>query len=567
LAITGANLANQKEAVKQERRLSMDNRPYNTAIVDRWPELAFRNWGSAHSIIGSFDDLNAASVDDVARFFRTYYAPNNAVLAVVGDLSIAETKRRIESFFGSIPAQKPARPPDLAEPPAAGPRSDVYRDPLAQVPALIVGWPGPPRHSPDFSALWMADVLLTGGDSSRFQQNLVKGRQSVLSYEANLAWPFDGPSAYREPNVYAMYFVHKPDVTGKQVLGHVEEELAKIAREGVDARELERARTFLRAARIRELQSTLARATQLAHHEMFDGKPERITTLLDEATAATPARIQAVVKKYLTAGRRIALEIAPAPNQKKPAAEVETAKSNPSEAPPPPPKEQPPATPPLAVLKLPPMFETKLASGLLVVLAEDARFPLVTVRLAFGAGRKFDPADRPGLAEAVASLLAEGTKTRTSRQIAEEAASIGGSVSANAGPDTLTVAGSALAEHTTRLLDLVADVVRNPSFPADEVALYKQNRKQSLIESRSHADFLAEERIHEVVFGSHPYARVNPTPESIDALDAATLERFRAAHLVPNNGVLIVLGKLPPRVQLLKAIAARLGTWEPKTLP
>src|SRR5881394_3709301 len=100
LAITAPNLANQKEAVKEERRLSFDNRPYNTAIIDVWPQLAFKNWQSAHSLIGSFEDLNSASVSDVARFFKTYYAPNNVILSIVGDIRLPEAKKWIEAYFG-----------------------------------------------------------------------------------------------------------------------------------------------------------------------------------------------------------------------------------------------------------------------------------------------------------------------------------------------------------------------------------------------------------------------------------------------------------------------------------
>src|SRR5205814_4787291 len=119
LDITAENLANQKEAVKQERRLSFDNRPYSTAIIEHWPQLAFRNWQNSHSLIGSFEDLNAASVDDVARFFKTYYAPNNAVLSVVGDIRISEAKKLIAAYFADIPSQPQPKRPNLAEPAGA----------------------------------------------------------------------------------------------------------------------------------------------------------------------------------------------------------------------------------------------------------------------------------------------------------------------------------------------------------------------------------------------------------------------------------------------------------------
>src|SRR5579883_3375185 len=113
LSITDENLKNQKEAVKQERRLSFDNRPYSTAIVDRWPQLSFRNWQNYHSLIGSFEDLNAASVADVAKFFKTYYAPNNAVLVIVGDIQNGAAKKLVETYFADIPAQPQPQHPDL----------------------------------------------------------------------------------------------------------------------------------------------------------------------------------------------------------------------------------------------------------------------------------------------------------------------------------------------------------------------------------------------------------------------------------------------------------------------
>src|SRR6476619_586543 len=116
LSINDENLKNQKEAVKQERRLSFDNQPYATAIVDVWPTLMYKNWQSSHSLIGSFEDLNAATVEDVAEFFKTHYAPDNAGLVIVGDIQIADAKKLIETYFGDIPSQPKPKRPDLTEP-------------------------------------------------------------------------------------------------------------------------------------------------------------------------------------------------------------------------------------------------------------------------------------------------------------------------------------------------------------------------------------------------------------------------------------------------------------------
>jgi predicted Zn-dependent peptidase len=315
LAINQASLDNQKEAVKQERRLSFDNQPYSTAIVDRWPELAFQNWQNSHSLIGSFEDLNAATVEDVARFFRTHYAPNNAVLVISGDISVPEAKRLVELYFADIPPQPQPKPPDMTEPARTGPLTETYRDRLARVPAVVIGYPGPARRTPAFHAMVILDLVLTGGDSSRFQQNLVKGRKSVIQFEANLGWPFAGPTDYKDPGVYAMMLMYNPAFEGGEIVAQVEEELGKVREGGVTPEELERARTYLRASRIRQLQSSHQRAHLLGKYELLDGKPEYINTELDDFLAVTPAEVQAAAREYLDARKRTVLDIVPAPEE------------------------------------------------------------------------------------------------------------------------------------------------------------------------------------------------------------------------------------------------------------
>jgi predicted Zn-dependent peptidase len=312
LAITEENLANQKEAVKEERRLRLDNQPYVTAIVDVWPQLAFRNWSNSHSLIGSFEDLDAATVEDVSKFFKTYYAPNNAVLVLVGHFDPDEAGKLVETYFGDIePQPQPARP-DLSEPHPEGERAAVYEDPHAQVPALILSVPGPERRSPDYYAVAMLDVILTAGDSSRFQQNLVKGRESVIQYEANLGWPFSSPADYVDPGAYGIFLVHHPHFTGRQIAAQVSEELARIQNDGVGAEELARARTFVKAQSLRQLQSSIRRAQLLGQHELLDGDAGLVNTELDRFLEVGAEEIQAAAQKYFRPGVRTLLEIVPA---------------------------------------------------------------------------------------------------------------------------------------------------------------------------------------------------------------------------------------------------------------
>jgi predicted Zn-dependent peptidase len=312
LAITDANLANQKEAVKQERRLSFDNQPYATAIVDTWPQLAYQNWHNSHSLIGSFEDLNAATTADVRNFFRTYYAPNNAVLAIVGDIDIPAAKKLIETYFGDIPRQPAPQRPDLSEP-AATPKTEVVHDKLARVPAVVIGYPGPKRRSPDYYAMYMVDAILTGGTSSRFNLDLVKGKESVIQYEANLGWPFAGPTDYRDPEDYGINLLYKPNFTGKQIVDQVQGEIDRLQNEGVSPQELQRVRALVESTYIQQLQNSLSRARLLAQYEAFDHDPNYINTELDRFLAVTPEQVQAAAKKYLSPAHRVVMEILPAP--------------------------------------------------------------------------------------------------------------------------------------------------------------------------------------------------------------------------------------------------------------
>src|SRR5690606_11215624 len=138
LAVTQENLDNQRDAVKQERLMSFDNQPYATALLERWPEVAYTNWQNTHSLIGSFEDLDAASVEDVGEFFHTYYAPNNAVLVISGDFDLEEARKLTEFYFGDIPAQPQPERFALDEPESVAPVFHRVVDPLAQVPGLVL---------------------------------------------------------------------------------------------------------------------------------------------------------------------------------------------------------------------------------------------------------------------------------------------------------------------------------------------------------------------------------------------------------------------------------------------
>ncbi len=227
-------------------------------------------------------------------------------------------------------------------------------------------------------------------------------------------------------------------------------------------------------------------------------------------------------------------------------------------------RREPPA--PLAPrpLNLPASEELRLANGLRVVLVENRRLPLVSLRLVFPAGDSHNPPDRPGLSDIVAGMLNEGTESRNSRQIAEEVARIGATLTAGSNSDYTTVASSALTNFADEIFELTADVSLRPSFPEDELELTKQNTLQNLIAQRGQASFLANERVSAVVFGRHPYHVVAPTPEAVEATTREEVLNFHRASFIPNQALLVVGGDFD-RERIVNRVEQLFGPWQPGT--
>ena len=223
-------------------------------------------------------------------------------------------------------------------------------------------------------------------------------------------------------------------------------------------------------------------------------------------------------------------------------------------------RSQAPAPLPPRPISIPTPRETTLPNGLSLVIVEDKRLPLISYRLAFRVGGAFDPPDLPGLTDLLAGLLPEGTQTKTSREIADEIARMGASLSAGATSDYTIVAASALAQFNDPVLALLAEVALEPSFPENEVALAKQNTKESLRQQRAQPSFLASEMVSRVMFGDHPYSVVAPTPESIDRSSRDEFVRFHHSKLVPNNAVLIVVGDVRYD-EIVKQAESLFSTW------
>jgi zinc protease len=223
-------------------------------------------------------------------------------------------------------------------------------------------------------------------------------------------------------------------------------------------------------------------------------------------------------------------------------------------------RRQAPAPLPSKALNIPTPFETRLANGLQLVIVESKRLPMVSYRLAFRTGSASDPQELPGLTRTLTNMLTEGTKTRSSRQIADEVARLGATLQAGSNADYTTIAASSLSVYSDQVLDLMADVALHPSFPEDELELEKQNSIQRLVRQRAQPDFLANERVSRILFGHHPYATISATPESINATTRERLQSFHRSVFTPNNAVLIATGDVESE-QLIGRAGELFGVW------
>ena len=305
LKVTQENLDNQRHAVQEEKRLRYDNQPYVPAFL-RMNELIFKNPANAHSTIGSMEDLDAATIDDIKEFFRIYYAPNNAVLTVVGDFDNDEARALAEKYFGDIPAQPVPPPVDVTEPEAVAIREETFHDPLAPAPAFVLGWKIPERRTPDFYALSLAGTLLFEGDSSRLYQKLVKGDESVVSIEG-------GVDERRGPSALYIFALPKPGQDVGMIREQIFDEIKRIATDGPTEAEMEKLRNSLCNDAVRGRQSTMYRAQRLAEFALYDSDPHLVDSELDHYLAVTADDIKNATARYVNVDNRVVLDIIPAP--------------------------------------------------------------------------------------------------------------------------------------------------------------------------------------------------------------------------------------------------------------
>ena len=305
LDITRENLDNQRHAVQEERRLGVDNQPYGKTfeLID---ELAYESFAYEHSVIGSMEDLNAASVDDVKSFFRTYYAPNNAVLTIVGDVNAAECLEKVRKYFERIPSQPPPPAVDATEPPQKTEKRATIDDALARLPRLDIAWHTPPALSKDDDGLTVLASILGSGRSSRFYENLVRQQQLTSGVSAS-------STGNRGPGLFRVSATALPGKSIADLEKGIYAEIEKVKTGAIADWELQKAQNNWKRNMAANLGSSLQRAISLGRYALFWNDPNLINTYADRIVAVKVPEIQRVARQYLVETNRTVVITMPKP--------------------------------------------------------------------------------------------------------------------------------------------------------------------------------------------------------------------------------------------------------------
>jgi zinc protease len=535
LNITQANLDNQRKVVQEERRLRVDNQAYGKSS-DELEAMLYDSFPYHHSVIGSMEDLNAATLDDVMDFFRIYYAPNNVVMVLAGDLDPEETLAKVKKYFGDIPRQPAPPPVDATEPEHYMDRRKTLNDALASQPQYSAAYLGPPGNTPDTYALRVLAAILSEGRSSRLHQHLVVDKQLALSAGAFF-------QSRRGPSLFSVDGFSRPGVKVEYLEKAIDDEVEAIQRDGPTPEEMQKVRTIFLRQSVQTRASVLEMANLIGTETVFYNDPNLINTAYEKLAAVTAEQVKHAAQKYLVPAHRAAVITVPEAGGAVSGAAAADTKQLSSKVQR---LNRAPINHDILKVKLPHPVEVTLSNGLTVLILEQHRLPTVYYSLWIKSGALSDPKDMPGLSVFTADVLRDGTAKRDGSQIAFELDQLGADCRVNAefGGNLTTITSSGLTESADKVMEIMSDVVLNASFGAEELQSYQRYERAQLIRMRSNPAFLARERFARAVYGDFAASIQSPTLESLNKATPEALKAFHDKYYAPNNAILAISGDL-----------------------
>jgi zinc protease len=559
-----ASLTNQQDVVRNERRQSIENSPYG--IVEEGVfHMLFPKAHPYHAdVMGSHADIQAAKLEDVRNFFKLYYAPNNASLAIVGDFDPAQAKEWVEKYFGPLKRGAPVPKITAVTPPITAERRAVIHDQV-ELPRVYMAWLTSPIFKPGDAQADLAAEILGGGKSSRLYKKLVYEKQIALDVSASQQSLILG-------SVFEIVVTARPGHTAEEMEKAVDAELTAFRKDGPTAVELERARNGTETGMIEGLERLGGFggvADRLNEYNHYLGNPGYFPQDVRRYQSATTDSIRAFAEAQLKPAARVVVygipgkpdlgPDVPTPQNQQKGQSTGGESVNADAAW----RDNPPKPGPARPLNLPVPDVFKLSNGLTVYYHYRAGLPVAAANLVFNTGSGANPVEKPGLASFTANMLQQGTARRNAMQIADEAALLGTGLSSGASMDSSSVGASSLTNNFPGVLDLISDIVLHPTFPPDEVERRRASRLAAFTDERSDPETIVARTGVSALFGPHnPFGYDNSgTEPSIKAMTREDMMNFWKANYVPNNAALVISGNIP--VDQLKALAEeKFGAWK-----
>jgi zinc protease len=540
-----AKLSNQQDVVRNERRQSVENQPYGLVEEELFHQLFPQGHPYYASIIGSHEDIQAAKLEDVRDFFRRYYAPNNASIAIVGDIDVAATRALVEKYFGSIPRGPAVTPVDVKTPPIASERHVVVRDKV-ELPRLYLAWITPPIFQPGDAEADLTARILGGSKASRLYRSLVfdkKIAQTVTAHEQSL----------QLGSIFQISATAKPGHTAEELQKAIDAELAIFAASGPTPEEVAAAQNALYAATVLSLEnlgSMFGVANRLNTYNHFVKDPGYLNQDLARYAALRPESLKAFAASQLSPAHRVVVHgipgekalppnppASPAPEAAAVAAPAPAGEPWRSEVPKPGPTPQ---------AKLPAAHSFQLPNGLTVYWIESHALPIVAGQLVVRSGSAADPAGLPGLAAFTAAMLDEGTETRDALAIATQLEGLGANLTTGSNFDGSYVTFDVLKPNAEQALAIVADVALGPTFPEKDVERVRGDRLTTLLQQRDSPFQTAFRVMYPALYGlAHPYGHTPlGSEEALRRITRDDIAAFYRSSYSPANAALVLAGDL-----------------------
>ena len=570
LVVDEKNFASERDVVKEEYRQSVLSSPFGRLFYLFSPATLFKAHPYRRGVIGSIQELEAASLEDVLRFHRTYYRPDNAFLIVDGNFDEGQLNQWVDQYFGPLknPSEAiPVRP--VTEPEVTQAEDHTFYAPNVPLETVMLNWHTVPANHPDTAALSVLDGILSTGESSRLHRALVYEAQAANSASSSTDF-------MKEAGTFAAYAMMSPGRSLDEGKALLEQEITRLRDGLVTPAELAEAKNELVAGALRQREGAQGRASVLGWSLIRTGEAASADREVSDIQAVTAADIQRVARQYLKPERQITLRYLAASDENPATAQtvnmeapVKVADLAPMGTPsvlkpeaertpiPQAGEEVAPATPTVA--------DFRLDNGLRVLVASKTAVPLVSARLTFKAGAAQDPEGKAGVANLTTSVITQGTTSLSAPELATQIEMLGANIGAGAGSDFTNLYASSPANVFEQTMDLLRDVVRKPAFAAEELERQRQQTLDGIRVALSQPGAIASRTATKVNFGDSPYGRL-ATQASVESVTIEDLKAFHGAYFRPDQAILTFSGDIT-EADARRLAEATFGDWRATTPP